>query len=99
YLKKFPVDWLKIDRSFIRDNLFDAEDMAIVEAIVQLAKGLRLKLIVEGVEEADQMTLLNQLGCEIVQGYLFSPPLPADGVQVFLNQNSEVLVKRGLNDD
>ncbi|GAB6172805.1 hypothetical protein JCM15765_22830 [Paradesulfitobacterium aromaticivorans] len=90
YLKQFPVEWLKIDRGFIQDILTHAEDAAIVEAIVQLAQGLHLKLIAEGVEQADQMTLLGVLGCDIIQGYLFSPPLPADGVQVFFNQTAEV---------
>lgn len=90
YLKQFPVEWLKIDRSFIQDILSHAEDAAIVEAIVQLAQGLHLKLIVEGVEQVDQMTLLEQLGCDIIQGYVFSPPLPADGVQAFLNQTAEL---------
>lgn len=90
YLKQFPVKWLKIDRSFIKDILSHAEDAAIVEAIVQLAQGLHLKLIVEGVEQADQMTLLGVLGCDIIQGYLFSPPLPPDGVKVFFNQTAEL---------
>jgi len=90
YLRQFPVEWLKIDRGFIQDILSHAEDAAIVEAIVQLAKGLHLKLIAEGVEQADQMTLLGVLGCDIIQGYLFSPPLPADGVQAFLNQTAEL---------
>ena len=90
YLKQFPVEWLKIDRSFIKDILINAEDAAIVEAIVQLAQGLHLKLIVEGVEQAEQMTLLSVLGCDIAQGYFFSPPLPVEGVQSFLNQVSEV---------
>lgn len=84
YLKKFPMEWLKIDRSFIEDILVHPEDAAIVEAIVHLSKGLHMKLVVEGVEQEDQLRLLENLGCEIIQGYIFSPPLPAPEIQKML---------------
>jgi len=94
YLKKFPIEWLKIDRSFIKNIISSAQDAAIAKAIVQVAKDLHLKLIAEGVEEMDQMTLLKQLGCDIVQGYIVSPPLPPDGVEVlWQEQILEVFVK------
>ncbi|MCX8018522.1 MAG: EAL domain-containing protein, partial [Rhodocyclaceae bacterium] len=75
-LKRFPVDKLKIDRSFVRDLCDDPEDAAIVAAIVGLARGLGLDLLAEGVETAAQRDALVALGCKRFQGYLFSRPQP-----------------------
>ena len=76
YLKKFPVDTLKIDKSFVHSMLSDSSDLAIIQAIVTLARSLRLDLIAEGVETHEQAEALASLGCQMMQGYLFSRPLP-----------------------
>jgi EAL domain-containing protein (putative c-di-GMP-specific phosphodiesterase class I) len=76
YLKKFPIDTLKVDRSFIRDVIASSDDAAIVKAIVALAQSLKLNIVAEGVEDAAQLSFLNTLGCDEYQGYYFSRPLP-----------------------
>lgn len=78
YLKSFPLDALKIDRSFIKDLVAGSGDTAIVQAIVALAKSLNLRTIAEGVEDVAQLALLKALGCNEYQGYYFSRPLPPD---------------------
>ena len=75
YLKRFPIDSLKIDRSFIADVPDDAGNTAITQAIIAMARTLRLKVIAEGVETAAQFDFLRSRGCDEVQGYYFSPPL------------------------
>ena len=76
YLRRFPIDKLKIDRSFVRD--LDCEvDASIVQAIISLAHSLKLKVVAEGVETPDQLKFLRSLGCDQYQGFHFSPPLPA----------------------
>jgi EAL domain-containing protein (putative c-di-GMP-specific phosphodiesterase class I) len=80
YLKRFPVQALKIDRGFVRDIETDHDDAAIVKAIVQLAHSMNLGVIAEGVETADQLAYLTSLHCDEYQGYLFSKPLPGDEV-------------------
>lgn len=77
YLKRLPVDILKIDRMFIRDLGKDDNDLAIVAGIVALAKNLGLSTVAEGVETAEQFQLLQDLGCDTCQGYYFSKPIPA----------------------
>jgi diguanylate cyclase (GGDEF)-like protein/PAS domain S-box-containing protein len=78
YLKKFNIDFLKIDRSFVRDLETDPGDRAIAEAIVVMAHRLGLKVIAEGVETQGQLALLAAVGCEYVQGYLYAKPMPAE---------------------
>ena len=77
YLKSFPIDSLKIDRSFIAEMLTDEKTAALTDAIVNLTRILDIRVIAEGIENAEQCRYLRQLGCAIVQGYLFSPAVPA----------------------
>ena len=76
YLKKMPLDQLKIDQSFVRDILVDPNDAAIAEMIVGLGETLSLSVVAEGVEEEEQRLRLQQLGCHVFQGYLFAHPMP-----------------------
>jgi EAL domain-containing protein (putative c-di-GMP-specific phosphodiesterase class I) len=75
YIKRFPVDILKIDRSFVKDIPEDPNDMEITAAIIAMAQKLNLQVIAEGVETEAQMTFLAKNNCYIVQGYYYSPPL------------------------
>lgn len=86
YLKRFTIDTLKIDRSFIRDIPSDQDDAEIVKAIVAMAHALRLTVIAEGVENEDQLAFLRQLNCDEIQGYLFSKPVPAEEFERLLRQ-------------
>ena len=76
YLKRFPIDVLKIDRAFIKDLLNNREDTAIINAILAVAHGLGLTVVAEGVETEEQLRLLRLFGCDEVQGYVYSRPLP-----------------------
>ena len=84
YLSKLPLDTLKIDRSFIRGITERADDTSIVSTIISLAQALRLKVVAEGVETEEQAQLLRLLRCDQAQGYLFSPPLPAERIEELL---------------
>jgi EAL domain-containing protein (putative c-di-GMP-specific phosphodiesterase class I) len=81
YLKRFAVEALKIDRSFVEGLGVDSESDAIVEAIVRLAQTLNLRTIAEGVETPAQLARVRALGCELLQGYLFSVPVAASQLQ------------------
>jgi EAL domain-containing protein (putative c-di-GMP-specific phosphodiesterase class I) len=84
YLKRLPIDILKIDRSFVHDASIDPDDAALVMAIITLAHNLRLKVVAEGVESEEQLKFLHLLRCDEIQGYLFSKPVPAgDFKQLF----------------
>ena len=78
YLKRFDIDYLKIDQSFVRDIEFDPNDLALTRAIILMAHALNLKVIAEGVETATQLALLRKEGCDFAQGYFFSRPLTAE---------------------
>jgi PAS domain S-box-containing protein/diguanylate cyclase (GGDEF)-like protein len=78
YLKRFPVDRLKLDRSFVHDLEADPDDLAIARAVIAMAHGLRLSVVAEGVETKGQLALLADLGCDLVQGWLFSRAVPAE---------------------
>ena len=80
YLKRYPIDKLKIDRSFITDTPHSVDDVAIVTAIIQMGRSLQLQVLAEGVETAEQQALLTHLGCDLVQGFGLSRPLPAHQV-------------------
>ena len=77
YLKRFPISTLKIDRSFVSDIEDNADDFAIVRAIINLGHSLRLKVVAEGVESEGQLAMLRDEGCDLIQGFYFSRPLPA----------------------
>jgi diguanylate cyclase (GGDEF)-like protein len=78
YLRSFPIDMLKIDRSFVQDLPDNADNVAIVTTIIALANSLSLTVVAKGVESGAQLASLQQLGCHLAQGFLFSRPLPAD---------------------
>jgi EAL domain-containing protein (putative c-di-GMP-specific phosphodiesterase class I) len=77
YLRRFPIDCLKIDQSFVRDIPNNDDAVAIVSAIVAMARSLKLELVAEGVETREQLDYLKQLQCNRMQGFLFSRPIPA----------------------
>jgi diguanylate cyclase (GGDEF)-like protein len=87
YLKRFPIDTIKVDRSFIRDIPADPSDKKIARAIIAMAHALRLKVVAEGVENAEQLRFLRAQHCDAVQGYFLFRPLPADEVTDVLNFN------------
>lgn len=86
YLKRFPVDVLKIDQSFVRDMLHDHSDAAIIEAIIKLGQALELDLVAEGVETRAQEKALLALGCPVMQGYLYCQPIPCEDMTEMLRQ-------------
>lgn len=86
YLKRLPIDVLKIDQSFVRELTTDPDDASLVMAIITLAHNLGLEVIAEGVETEEQMTLLRLLRCDLVQGYLFGKPGPAAAFRSFLKE-------------
>lgn len=90
YLKKFPIDTLKIDMSFIRDMLTSPTDLNIVKAIIDLAHTLDLTVVAEGVEHRSQAIQLQGMGCDYIQGYLFSKPLDVDNITGLLEKHTNL---------
>jgi diguanylate cyclase len=89
YLRRFPIDKLKIDSSFVKEMTSRPEDAAIVRAMVSLAHSLNLKVVAEGVETADQLALLQQLGCDQYQGFHFSAALPATDFERLISTRTD----------
>ena len=86
YLRRFPLDKLKIDRSFVRDLMENPDDASIVKAIISLAHNLRLRVVAEGVETAEQLSYLRELGCDQYQGFFCSPAVPAPAFEELLER-------------
>jgi EAL domain-containing protein (putative c-di-GMP-specific phosphodiesterase class I) len=86
YLRRFPIDKLKIDRGFISEIMTRPDDASIVRAIVSLAHSLRLKVVAEGVETPDQLDFLKTLGCDQYQGFHFSTPVSATDFEALLRR-------------
>jgi EAL domain-containing protein (putative c-di-GMP-specific phosphodiesterase class I) len=89
YLRQFPVDILKIDRSFVDSMTGDAGDTTLAEAVVQMGRALRLQTVAEGIETTDQWSALRALGCEYGQGYLFAKPAEPADVEALLTQRGD----------
>jgi diguanylate cyclase (GGDEF)-like protein/PAS domain S-box-containing protein len=94
YLKKFPISTLKIDRSFVIGLPYEENDCAIARAIVTMAQQLRQEIVAEGVETAEQMAFLRELGCDQLQGYLFSQPVPAAEFATMLREGKRLAFSR-----
>jgi diguanylate cyclase (GGDEF)-like protein len=88
YLKRFPVDVIKTDRSFVRDMCANPDDAAIVTAVVGLGRALGLRSVAEGVETAEQLALLEDLGCDMAQGYHFSRPVGVEAIKALIAESA-----------
>lgn len=91
YLKKLPLDTIKIDRSFIRDMLEDQNDAALVGTILSISSQFGLKTVAQGVENTEQVEFLKQLGCDICQGYHYSPPVDVEAFELFWKKTMQQL--------
>ncbi len=94
YLRQFPVDSLKIDRTFITGLGHSPEAHALAHTLIQLGKALRLETLAEGVEESDQVRALQREGCDLAQGYLFARPMGAAALEAFLEESEQPVVAR-----
>jgi len=92
YVRQFPLDSVKIDKSFVQGLTAGAEDAAIAHAIIKMAHALGLSTVAEGVESAEELARLQQLGCDLVQGFYFSAPLSADAVDGLMRAGREVAI-------
>ncbi len=97
YLKQWRVDYLKIDRSFVRDLVTDPSDLAIVSAIIAMAKHLHIKVIAEGIEGWQQLEKLRQMGCNLAQGFLFAKPAPESQCARYLSGEPLNLVEQDID--
>jgi len=86
YLQKFPVEYIKIDRAFIKDMMTNLSDQAIVRAIIAIANSMNRRIIAEGIEKAEEAALLKQMGCHEIQGYYLSKPISATETQHFIEK-------------
>ena len=92
YLRQFPADSLKIDRTFVAGVAKNRESAALIDTLVQLARSLKIKILAEGIEDSEQLRALQDAGCDLGQGFLFSRPLPAEAVTGLLEDHLSVLV-------
>ena len=88
-LSYMPIDALKLDMQFIRSAFGDRRDTRLLEAMIRLADAFAVPTIAEGVETEEQVSVLKRMGCDIIQGYYFSKPLPADEFEKFINEKKE----------
>jgi EAL domain-containing protein (putative c-di-GMP-specific phosphodiesterase class I) len=88
YLKRFPINSLKVDRSFVRDLAHSPDDIAITRAVIAMAHSLQMSVIAEGVELKEQFDVLRSEGCDEFQGYLCRPPLAENELITFVRQNA-----------
>jgi diguanylate cyclase (GGDEF)-like protein/PAS domain S-box-containing protein len=95
YLKRFPIDRIKIDQSFVRDVTSDPDDAAIAAAMIALAHSLQLTVVAEGVETESQLAFIREQQCDEMQGFLFSPPVPAERFEELLRENQRALAPMG----
>lgn len=93
YLKRFPINKLKVDQSFVRNMTTDSNDASITKSIILLGQSLNLSVIAEGVETAEQLVKLKQFGCDEVQGYFFSKPVPHNELERLLRANPERVIE------
>lgn len=88
YLHKFPIDTMKIDRSFVVDMVTSHANLTLVKAIIALAKGLGMSVVAEGVEKQEESDLLKEHGCEMVQGYLYARPMAEPDLVLWLKDKA-----------
>ena len=93
YLRRFPIDNLKIDRGFVKDLMTRADDASIVQAIISLAHSLRLKVVAEGVETPEQLHSLRSMGCDQYQGFHFSPPISATELSALIRRRENTGIR------
>ena len=91
YLKRFPINTVKVDRSFVMDLPGNPDDLAITRAVVAMAHQLNMEVVAEGVETPEQLACLAEEGCEYAQGYLFSKPVPLSQVQDMVRQEASIV--------
>jgi EAL domain-containing protein (putative c-di-GMP-specific phosphodiesterase class I) len=91
YLRKFPLDSLKIDQSFVRQMTTESDDSTIVRAIINMGQNLKLRVIAEGIETAKELTFLQAYQCDEGQGYYFSRPVPAKDFGKLLKEKASIL--------
>jgi EAL domain-containing protein (putative c-di-GMP-specific phosphodiesterase class I) len=88
YLKRFPVDELKIDRAFVSGLLHESEDASIINAVASLGHALKLSIVAEGIETAEESCQVHTLGCEVGQGYFFARPLSHEDADSYIAQSN-----------
>jgi EAL domain-containing protein (putative c-di-GMP-specific phosphodiesterase class I) len=93
YLKRFPIDTLKLDQSFVRDSTTDPSDAAIISAVIVMAHSLDLKVVAEGVETKEQLEFLRHRNCDTIQGFYFSAPLAEEDLEPYLMQRTAAVAR------